>query len=145
MPGKSPKRPHARTREHDRVRLERAAELYLDACYRARTAARTDEFASYLRVARPYLSRITQERIGSPLRTFLRQQQLVHAKRLLATTPLSVEEIALASAFGTPWTFYRCFKSAFGMTPAEYRCQVTKWPLRYHRWVGCKSSLPAIR
>lgn len=108
------------------MRLERAAELYLHACYGTRTAARAEEFAEYLRVARPYLSRLVPELIGMPLRDFLRARQLKYAQRLLRTTPAPVDQIAISSAFGTPWTFYRCFKAAFGMTPAEYRDQVTK-------------------
>jgi AraC-like DNA-binding protein len=118
-----PKRP-SRSRDADRRRFERSAELYLHACYGAKTAARADQFAEFLRVTRPYLSRIVPELIGMPLRDFLRREQLAHARHLLRTTPLTIDQIALASAFGTPWTFYRRFKAAFGMTPGEYRLGV---------------------
>jgi AraC-like DNA-binding protein len=111
----------ARSRDADRRRFERAAELYLHACYGTKTAARAEEFAAYLRLARPYLSRVVPELIGMPLGDYLRGQQLNYAKHLLLTTPLTIDQIALASAFGTPWTFYRCFKTALGMTPTEYR------------------------
>lgn len=120
-------RARAARREADREKLDRAAELYLQTCYRTRTAARVDEFAEYLRRARPHVSRIVPEVIGMPVRDFLREKQLGHAQALLRTTPASVEQIALASGFGTGWTFYRCFKAAFGMTPTEYRTHVTKW------------------
>lgn len=110
-----------RSREADRQRLEDAAEFYLRACYGTRTAARAEEFAAYLALARPYVSRRVTELIGVPVRDFLRSRQLAYAQQLLRTTPLSIEQIALASAFGTSWTFHRCFKSAFGLTPAEYR------------------------
>lgn len=113
-------------REAHRQRLDAAAEFYLRACYGTRTAARADEFAEYLRLARPHLSRVVPRLIGVPVSDFLRSKQLVYAQRLLRTTPLSVEKIALASAFGTGWTFHRCFKAAFGMTPAQYRREVTK-------------------
>jgi AraC-like DNA-binding protein len=72
-------------------------------------------------MTRPYLSRLVPELIGIPLHDFLHEQQLAHAQHLLRTTPLTIDQIALASAFGTPWTFYRCFKAAFGMTPSKYR------------------------
>jgi AraC-like DNA-binding protein len=118
------------SRDADRRRLEDAAEFYLRACYGTRTAARADEFAAYLALARPYVSRRVAELIGIPLRDFLRERQLAYAQRLLRTTPISVEQVALASAFGTAWTFHRCFKAAFGITPAEYRAgardEVTK-------------------
>jgi AraC-like DNA-binding protein len=116
-----PRKSSARSRDADRRRFERAAELYLHACYGTKTAARAEEFAAFLRLTRPYLSRIVPDLIGMPLRDYLRGQQLAYAQHLLRTMPLTVDEIALASAFGTPWTFYRCFKAAFGMTPTEYR------------------------
>jgi AraC-like DNA-binding protein len=110
-----------RTRATGAQRLERAADLYLHACYGTRTAARADEFAAYLRMARPHLSRLVPQILGTSLHEFLRRRQLDHAKMLLRSTPLSIDDVALASAFGTPWTFYRCFRSAFGVTPARYR------------------------
>jgi AraC-like DNA-binding protein len=111
----------SRSRDADRRRFERAAELYLHACYGTKTAARAEEFAAFLRLTRPYLSRIVPDLIGMPLRDYLRGQQLTYARHLLRTTPLTIDQVALASAFGTPWTFYRCFKTAFGMTPTKYR------------------------
>ena len=117
----APSKRGTRSRDDDRRRFERAAELYLHACYGTKTAARAEEFASFLRMTRPYLSRIVPELIGMPLHDFLRQQQLAYAQNLLRTMPLTIDQIALASAFGTPWTFYRCFKAAFGMTPTKYR------------------------
>ena len=113
----------ARSRDAERRRFERAAELYLHACYGTKTPARADEFAAFLRMTPPYLSRLVPELIGIPLHDFLLRQQLAHAQHLLRTMPptVTIDQIALASAFGTPWTFYRCFKAAFGMTPARYR------------------------
>src|SRR5438270_4988256 len=95
------KRRVSHSREADRQRLERAADLYLHACYGTQTAARAKEFAEYLRVTRPHLSRRTPQLIGMPIRDFLRSRQLAYAQQLLRTTPLSVDQIAVASAFGT--------------------------------------------
>ena len=105
----------------DRLRLDRARDHYLRECYRKRTAARAEEFASYLGVTAAYLSRFATLVSGTPVRDFLRQSQLAHAADLLMRTPLPVDEIAIASGFGTPSTFYRCFVAAYGTTPAEYR------------------------
>jgi AraC-like DNA-binding protein len=109
----------------DCQRLERAVEHYLRDCYRKRTAARVSEFASFLGRTQQYLSRIAPEIVGMPLRAFLRRHQLDHAAELLRATPLRIEDIALASAFGTRSTFQRRFRAAFGMTPQRYR-EVTK-------------------
>lgn len=109
-----------------RHRLERAAELYLRSCYERRTAARADEFAEHLRRSRPYLSRIVPEVLGVSLRLFLRERQLAYARHLLETTNRSTVVVGQAAGFGTHPTFYRCFKAAYGMTPGEYRRQVTE-------------------
>ncbi|HXA18713.1 MAG TPA: helix-turn-helix transcriptional regulator [Thermoanaerobaculia bacterium] len=112
--------PRAFTHSH-RLRLERAAAHYLRDCYRRVTAARVSEFAATLGVTAPYLSRIAPDILGVPLRDFLRRKQLDHAVRLLKTTPLSAEEIAVRCGFGTVSTFYRWFRSALGTTPAAFR------------------------
>jgi AraC-like DNA-binding protein len=105
----------------DRRRLERAADLYLRWCYRNRTAARVTEFAEVLGWTQSYLSRFVAAVAGLPVRDYLRRRQLAYAAYLLRATPLSNREIALASAFGTPSTFYRCFVAGYGSTPAMYR------------------------
>jgi AraC-like DNA-binding protein len=101
--------------------LERARDHYLRDCYRKRTAARAEEFASYVGVTAPYLSRLVTLVSGTSVRDFLRQSQLIHAANLLRRTPLAVNDIAIASGFGTPSTFYRCFAAAYGTSPSEYR------------------------
>jgi len=104
-----------------RQRLDRAAEHYLRYCYRMKTAARASEFAEYLGVTHPYLSRIAPEIVGTTLRDLLRAKQVAYAAKLLLATPLSVREIALRCGFGTVSTFYRCFESAHGMPPGVFR------------------------
>ena len=105
----------------DRQRLERAAAHYLRDCYRRRTAARVSEFAAYLGRATPYLSRTASAIIGMPLRDFLRAKQIAYAERLLRTTPLPIEEIAVRAGFGTASTFYRRFTAVHGITPGAFR------------------------
>lgn len=86
-----------------------------------RTAVRSSEFAAELNLTPPYLSRIAQDIVDGLIRSFLRDKQLAYAQQLLRTTPLSIEEIALSSGFGTANTFYRAFRKAFGTTPSKYR------------------------
>ena len=112
----------AHSREACRQSLEDAAEFYLRECYARRAPARATDFARHLALARSYVSRVTGL-FGLPLRDFLRARQLAYAQQLLRTTPLSIEQVRIASAFGSDWTFHRCFKASFGVTPAEYRAQ----------------------
>ncbi len=109
--------------DSDRERLERAVGVYLRSCYRLQTAARASELAQHLGVAAASLSRLAHRIAGQPLHDYLRERQLAQAAKLLRATPLSMERIALASAFGTISTFYRCFVAAFGQTPATYRAR----------------------
>ena len=109
-----------------RRRLERAADLYLRGCYERRTPARADDFARQLGLTREHLARVGSEVLGVSLRDFLRSRQLLYAEQLLRTTSLCMVQVAEAAAFGTHPTFYRAFKAAYGMTPGQYRLQVTK-------------------
>lgn len=104
-----------------RQRLIRAIDVYLRWCYRNQTAARASELAARLAVQPQYLSAIARTILRKPLLAALREKQLIEAERLLRHTPLSVEEIALRSAFGVPSTFYRWFVDKHGISPAAFR------------------------
>lgn len=88
----------------DRAGLERAAEHYLDACFRAKTCVRASELAAQLDLTAPYLSRIAAELLREPIRHYLRRRQLEYACRLLKVTPPD-----------------RVFREIYGMTPDEFR------------------------
>ena len=114
-------RPKHRPTKADRQRFERAVELYLLDCYRARTVARVSELADFLRRNRPTLSRTMAAIFGKPLGKVLRERQLAYAAKLLKTSPLTVDEIAAAAGFGHRSSFYRQFRRRFGRSPAQYR------------------------
>ena len=117
-------KPASRTFTHaDRQRLDRAAEHYLRKCYRANSAARASEFAAELGMTAEYMSWLAARILGKPLRDYLREKQVAYAAWLLRTLPeeITVAEIALRAAFGTPRTFYRCFLEAYGTTPGAFR------------------------
>ncbi|WP_037885367.1 helix-turn-helix domain-containing protein [Streptomyces viridochromogenes] len=56
----------------------------------------------------------------SPMRA-LREARLRHAARLLESTDLSVERVAAASGFVSPFHFSRVFRERYGMPPGGYR------------------------
>ncbi|MFJ3669325.1 helix-turn-helix domain-containing protein [Streptomyces sp. NPDC090106] len=58
----------------------------------------------------------------SPMRA-LREARLRHAARLLEATGLSVERVAAASGFASPFHFHRVFRERFGTTPGAYRAK----------------------
>ena len=116
-----------RSATHDaRRRLDRILALYVDHCSRVRTAARVSEIAQLVRTNRSYLSRTASPLLGRTLRAALAEKQLAIAERLLRQTNRPIAEVAVLAAFGTPSTFHRVFRKAFGCTPGEYRRRVTK-------------------
>ncbi|MFF8970083.1 helix-turn-helix domain-containing protein [Streptomyces sp. NPDC014995] len=61
------------------------------------------------------------EQVGhSPMRA-LREARLRHAARLLEGTGLSVERVAAASGFASPFHFTRVFRARYGRPPGAYR------------------------
>lgn len=107
-------------RHADRRRFERLIDIYLSDCYAKRSVARGTELADRMEASRPHVSRIIAKLFGKPLQDILREKQLAEAVRLLGIGHLSVDEVALAAAFGHRSTFYRAFRKAFGVTPMEF-------------------------
>ena len=101
--------------------LDRAAEHFLRECYRQKKPARGKDFARSLGLTPEYVSWLAAKILGGSLHQFLRKKQVQHAVRLLRRTPLSIEEIAARSGFGTRSTMYRCFVETYGTGPAAFR------------------------
>lgn len=119
-PMASHKRPRIFTHAH-RQRLERAAEVYLRQCYREKAKVSVAAFATLIKRNPEYMTRTTTNIAGMSLLDYLRTKQLQEAERLLRTTPLLVEEIAVCAGFGTASTLYRCFRRYRGMSPSQFR------------------------
>lgn len=100
--------------------LDWAAEHFLRECYRLKKPARVQDFARSLDLTPEYASWLGSQIVGGLL-AFLRGKQVEHAVRLLRRTPLSVEEIAARSAFGTRSAMHRWFVKVHGVGPAEFR------------------------
>jgi AraC-like DNA-binding protein len=107
----------------ERQRFNRSAEHYLRKCYKTNSAARASEFAAELGMTPQHASLLASQLFGKPLLDYLREKQLTYAVWLLRILPqeITIEEIALRSAFGTLRTFHRCFVNAYGTTPGASR------------------------
>jgi AraC-like DNA-binding protein len=106
----------------ERRNYEYAIGHYLNECYRKRALATTKELALRIERNRSTYSRKATKILGKSLLAAMRESQLEEATKLLATTHLSLAEIAARSGFGeVESTFFRCFRRAFGITPNEYR------------------------
>lgn len=69
------------------------------------------------------------EQLGrSPMRV-LRDARLLHAARLLEATDLTVERVAAASGFHSPFHFNRVFRERYGLPPGVYRAGLRTPPV----------------
>jgi AraC-like DNA-binding protein len=104
-----------------RQRLDRAIENFLDDCYQRGAPVRGKDLARSLSMTPEYTSFLGANVFGGSIHAYVRRKQLTFAARLLTTTPLSIEEIAIRTGFGTRATFHRWFLAEYGVTPAAFR------------------------
>ncbi|MFT4061939.1 MAG: substrate-binding domain-containing protein [Edaphocola sp.] len=80
-----------------------------------------DEICKALRVSKVQLYRKTKSLLNISVNEYLIDTRLKKAKYLLASTKLTISEIAFKVGFSTPAYFSTCFKSKFKTTPKEFR------------------------
>lgn len=68
-----------------------------------------------------YLRALFSDVIGLPLACYVKQLRLETARHLLATEFLTVKQVMAKTGIKDPSHFNRDFKSAYGVTPAQYR------------------------
>jgi len=96
-------------------------ERYLTECLAAEDVPRASELASLFGVSPAKLTRTFVRDLGLRPASYLKSRQIAYAKRLLLTTTLTTTEVGYRSGFGTRATFFRVFRRATGMTPAQFR------------------------
>jgi AraC-like DNA-binding protein len=72
-----------------------------------------------------YAMTLFRHQTGSTLGAYLTRQRIAHAQRLLATTSLSILEIASESGFNSLSRFYEAFKTETHHTPRQFRARLT--------------------
>ena len=72
-------------------------------------------------LSKSYLCQIFKSLLGCAFGEYVKQQRILRARTLLASTGQSIEEIAAACGFASPTYFATVFKSAVGMTPSAFR------------------------
>jgi xylan 1,4-beta-xylosidase len=83
------------------------------------------ELASIFYVSEPYLSKIFKMEVGTSFSQYLQQRRLIGVKTDLVSTNESVTTIALNHGFSNINSFNKLFKMNVGMTPTEYRKEIT--------------------
>ena len=75
-------------------------------------------------VSREYLSRIFKERTAESVHSYLSNLRIQHARNAIARGS-SILDACMESGFNTYSSFYKAFRSIYGITPAEYKKQLT--------------------
>lgn len=68
-----------------------------------------------------YLTRIFHEKTGMTPQKYLIQYRIAYAKRLLADTKLSVQEVGTRVGYPDPFHFSKVFKQNVDVSPAQFR------------------------
>jgi len=69
----------------------------------------------------PTFSRVFKRATGTSFLTYVRSLRVEHAKNLITTTPMSIDQIAQACGFQSQHHLIRSFKKATNQTPGAYR------------------------
>ena len=68
-----------------------------------------------------YMSRIFKSHTGEGLLTYINQVRIKHARELLASSGINVDEIAVMVGFSNSRSFRRNFQNLTGVTASDYR------------------------
>jgi AraC family transcriptional regulator len=79
------------------------------------------DLAEVAGLSEAHFARAFKQTAGVSPHKFITERRLERAKRLLADTPESLTQIALACGFADPAHFSRTFTQAFGVTPSAMR------------------------
>jgi AraC family transcriptional regulator, melibiose operon regulatory protein len=85
---------------------------------------RVEQVAKSVHIHPTYAMHLFRETFGISIVDYLTQHRIAHAQQLLATTEMSVMEIALASGFNSVSRFYAAFNGICGKSPRAYREQL---------------------
>lgn len=82
------------------------------------------ELAELLELSRFYFCTAFRRATGRTPHQWLLELRMARARSLLATTRLSITEVAMSVGYHTPSAFTYAFRSFFGMTPRDFRQQL---------------------
>lgn len=81
-------------------------------------------FANDLFLNTSYLSSLFKKEVGLTLTDYVNKNRIAHAKKLLKSTALSIQDIAAQSGIPDIHYFTRLFRRETGMSPREWRNEV---------------------
>ena len=116
-----PKLKIEKSRRYDENTLKRI----ISYCYENyRSDISLSSAAESLGVSEYYISHVFNCKLHMGFKEYINALRINDACRMLKEDKLTVTEVALECGFSTCRTFNRCFMSAVGKTPSEYRKSV---------------------
>ena len=94
---------------------------YIEEHYRTCTQ---EGVAEHFSISSKYVSVLLKKHTGMNFRQMIHAQRLGHAAQLLRTTHLPVTEVAREVGYENMTFFYKKFREAYGVAPAEYRRRI---------------------
>ena len=85
-----------------------------------------DDIANHVYLSTRQVSRIIRQEYGMSLSHLVAEKKLRTAEMLLGSTDMKVKDIAASVNLGSDNYFFEMFKKKYGMSPLEYRNNVTK-------------------
>lgn len=80
-----------------------------------------DDVAAMMGTNRTYVSRLMHQEYGQTFTDYVNNARIMYSKRLLLSTNMTVEEIAMSSGFPSASAFCRVFKRLTETTPTAWR------------------------
>ena len=85
-----------------------------------------ESVSDYIGLSRIYFCKLFHQMEGVSFNTYLKQERIALAKKLLLTTNMKVFEVSNAVGFSQAKYFSYVFKQSVGLTPAEFQKRETK-------------------
>lgn len=80
-----------------------------------------EETAGYVNISVSYLSKIFMDYLHTPFSTFVLNEKIQYAQKLLLESRMNMNEIAKEAGFSSNAYFSDCFKRKAGMPPLQFR------------------------
>jgi YesN/AraC family two-component response regulator len=101
----------------------RFARLPLNIIYKIKNDREEESMAEKYSVNADYFSKIFKKATGVGFSKYLNATRLSAAQEMLATTTVSITDVALECGFNDSNYFIQVFKKVHGMTPKKYSMQ----------------------
>lgn len=83
------------------------------------------ETAEHVHISSSYLSKIFINRLHMPYSTFVLNEKILYAQKLLVNSEKGMAEIAKKAGFSSNTYFSDCFKRVTGLSPLQFRKEMS--------------------